>query len=167
MAVYRSLPAYDRLKLLLVNGKSGTIVSAMATGSAGQLNQEGSTIFARVMRPSARLVLCETWGGNPLLNAARRLRARVAGEAEEQGEDIILSRKELHALDPWFDSLVVEPMNLLAMGKRLLRGRFGNPTARGLVHVLEGTDRALLGLLPALRGWCGEAVITARRRSET
>ena len=38
------------MKLLLANGKSGTMVSAIATGSAGQLNQDGSTILARVMR---------------------------------------------------------------------------------------------------------------------
>ena len=48
---YRSLPAYERLKLLLVTGKSGTIVPARASGSAGQLNQDGSTILARVRRP--------------------------------------------------------------------------------------------------------------------
>ena len=56
--------------------------------------------LARIMRPGARLVLAETWGGNPLLNAARKLRARVSGEAQEQGEGIIFSRRELGALDP-------------------------------------------------------------------
>lgn len=39
----------------------------------------------RVMPPGARLVLAETWGGNPVLNAARRLRAWMAGEAERTG----------------------------------------------------------------------------------
>ncbi len=120
--------------------------------------------LARVMKPAARLVLCETWGGNPLLNAARRIRASAAGEAEEQGEEIILSRTELRALDPWFDSLVVEPLNLFAMGKRLLRGHLVNPVARGAISVLETIDRAVLGMVPGLREWCGEAVITARRR---
>ncbi len=71
--------------------------------------------LARVMKPGARLVLCETWGGNPLLNAARRLHAGMIGEAEEQGEDIILSRKVLRALDPFFSELRVETQNLLAM----------------------------------------------------
>src|SRR6185503_8390512 len=49
---YRSLPAYERLKLLLTRGKSGTIVSASATGSAGQLKKLGSTIFTRLSSPS-------------------------------------------------------------------------------------------------------------------
>src|SRR5439155_25692041 len=74
--------------------------------------------LARIMKPGAQLVLCETWGGNPLLNAARTLRRFLTRELEEQGEDIILSRKELKALDPFFTDLRVDTLNLLAMGKR-------------------------------------------------
>jgi len=120
--------------------------------------------LARIVRPGARLVLAETWGGNPLLNAARKLRARVAGEAQEQGEGIIFSRHELQALDPFFDELRVEPVNLLAMGKRVLRGRFERPWARRAVRTLESIDEALLALAPRLRNWCGEAVVTGKRR---
>jgi len=120
--------------------------------------------LARIMRPGARLVLAETWGGNPLLNAARKLRARVSGEAQEQGEGIIFSRRELRALDPYFEELRVDPMNLLAMGKRVLRGRFERSWARIAVHSLELIDGALLALAPPLRNWCGEAVVTGRRR---
>jgi SAM-dependent methyltransferase len=60
--------------------------------------------LARIMKPGARLVLCETWGANPLLNAARRIRAKAAREPEEQGEDIILNPGELRRLDAHFDS---------------------------------------------------------------
>lgn len=120
--------------------------------------------LARIMKPGAHLVLCESWGGNPLLNAARRLRAAVEGEAEEQGEDIILSRRELKALDPYFGAVAVETLNLLAMGKRVLRGRFERPWARGVQRAFETMDAALLSLAPPLRNWCGEAVITMRRR---
>ena len=120
--------------------------------------------LARIMKPGARLVLCETWGGNPLLNTARKLHAALIGEAAEQGEDIILSRAELRALDPSFRDVRVETRNLLAMGKRLLRGRFERAWARGMVRVLERVDGALLTLAPPLRNWCGEAVITGRRR---
>ena len=119
--------------------------------------------LARVMKPGARLVLAETWGGNPLLNAARKVRAWAAGEAEAQGEGIIFSRHELRALNPFFGELHVEQMNLLAMGKRILRGRFGRSWARLAVRSLESMDRRLLGMAPALRDWCGEAVITGRR----
>jgi SAM-dependent methyltransferase len=120
--------------------------------------------LARVMKPGARLVLCETWGGNPLLNWARRLRAQVAGEQEEQGEGIILSRAELGVLERDFTNLRVETLSLLAMGKRLLRGRFGRRWARAVVRGLESVDAGLLAVIPPLREWCGEAVITARRK---
>jgi SAM-dependent methyltransferase len=119
--------------------------------------------LARVMKPDARLVLCETWGGNPLLNVARKLKAAAAGEAEEQGEGIIFSRAHLRLLEPFFDRIEVETRNLLAMGKRLFRGRFESATARACVRVLERMDDGLLSIAPALHNWCGEAVITARR----
>jgi 2-polyprenyl-3-methyl-5-hydroxy-6-metoxy-1,4-benzoquinol methylase len=123
--------------------------------------------LARIMKPGARLVLCETWGENPLLNAARKLRSVIAGEAEEQGEDIILSRKELNKLNPFFAGLRAEPRNLLAMAKRVLRGRFERAWARSLIHTLESVDAGLLAVAPPLRNWCGEAVITGRRRRPT
>jgi len=122
--------------------------------------------LARIMKPGARLVLCDMWGANPLLNAARRMRAALAGEAEEQGEEIILSAKELTALDPYFTGIEVETRNLLAMGKRLFRGHFQSRWARWLVRALEAADRALLAVAPPLRNWCGEAVITGRRLPE-
>jgi 2-polyprenyl-3-methyl-5-hydroxy-6-metoxy-1,4-benzoquinol methylase len=120
--------------------------------------------LARIMKPGARLVLAETWGGNPLLNVARKLRAHMAGEAEEQGEGIVFSRHELRALDPFFAGLRVEPVNLLAMAKRVLRGRFERPWARFAVRTLEAIDGALLAVASPLRNWCGEAVVTGLRR---
>jgi SAM-dependent methyltransferase len=120
--------------------------------------------LARIMKPGGRLVLCETWGGNPLLNTARKLRSIVADEAEEQGEDIIFSRNELNMLDPFFVEVRAATENLLAMGKRVLRGHFDRAWARLLVHTLEWIDFTLLAIAPPLRNWCGEAVITGRRR---
>jgi SAM-dependent methyltransferase len=93
--------------------------------------------LARVMKPGARLVLCETWGGNPILNAARRLHWRIAGVGNEDGEDILMSWSQLRSLDPLFEELRVEPVNLLAMGKRLLRGRFRNALARRFSSLLK------------------------------
>src|SRR5262249_49954134 len=49
---HRSFAAYERLKLLLLRGKSGTIVSARATGRAGQLKKDGSTGLTRLRAPS-------------------------------------------------------------------------------------------------------------------
>jgi SAM-dependent methyltransferase len=120
--------------------------------------------LGRIMKPGALLVLCETWGGNPTLNAARRVRAFIAKEQEEQGEDILMSSRELRLLDPLFADLLVSQLNLFAMGKRLVRGRLERPWARRLVGALESLDAAVLSIVPALRNWCGEAVITGRRR---
>lgn len=120
--------------------------------------------LARVMKPGARLVLAETWGGNPLLNMARRFRARAAGEAEDQGEGILFSRAELRMLDPFFEDSHIEHLNLLAMAKRALRGHFANACSRLLMRALESADAAVLAAVPPLRNWCGEALITARRR---
>jgi SAM-dependent methyltransferase len=120
--------------------------------------------LARIMKPGGRLVLCEMWGGNPLLNAARRVRAALAGEAEDQGEEVILSHRELKTLDPCFGDVRVETRHLLAMAKRLFRGRFQYAPVRAVVGALEALDRGLMAVAPPLRNWCGEAVITARRR---
>lgn len=119
--------------------------------------------LARVVRPGGRLVLCETWGENPLLSLARRVRAWLAGEEEDQGEEIVLSRRELSRLEPWFEDWRIENFHLLAMAKRLLRGRFQARSARAALSLLEKADRAMTGAVPPLRWWCGEALIIARR----
>jgi SAM-dependent methyltransferase len=120
--------------------------------------------LARVTAAGARLVLCETWGGSALLGIARHIRSALAGEAEEQGEDIILSHRQLRRLEPWFTDIQADRFNLLAMAKRLGRGRFQSPAVRSALRAAERFDSALLAIAPPLRNWCGEAVITARRR---
>ena len=119
--------------------------------------------LVRVISPGGELVLAETWGNNPLLTSARRLRATLAREAEEAGEEIVLNDAEVERLRSYFETVSVEPLNLLAMGKRFLRGRFGNPFARGTVRALEGLDSLLLAVAPPLRRYCGEAMIIARK----
>ena len=122
--------------------------------------------LARILRPGGTLVLCETWGENPLLRFARRLRAALQHEAEDQGEDIVLTRAELARLAPWFEHWAIQTFHLLAMGKRLLRGRFEQAWARGALRTLQIADRAILSLCPPLRWWCGEALLIARRSDQ-
>jgi SAM-dependent methyltransferase len=117
----------------------------------------------RVLKPGGRLVLVETYGNNPLLNAARVLRRRVSREPAEQGEGIILNDSDLDALRPLMGELAVYPVNLLGMGKRLLRGRFQRRWARGVLRGLEWMDERLLGAWPSLRRYCGEALIVGRK----
>jgi len=113
----------------------------------------------RVLKPGGRLVLVETYGNNPLLNGARILRRWVSREPAGQGEGIILNDSDLDALRPLVGSLDIHPVNLLAMGKRLFRGRFQRRWARGALRSLEWMDERLLAAWPSLRRYCGEAVI--------
>jgi SAM-dependent methyltransferase len=116
----------------------------------------------RVLKPGGRLVLVETYGNNPLLNAARVFGRRMSREPAGQGEGIILNDSDLDALRPLVGSLEVYPFNLLAMGKRLLRGRFSRRWARGALRGLEWMDERLLAAWPSLRRYCGEALIVGR-----
>lgn len=68
-------------------------------------------------------------------------------------------------LRPYFRGIEANPMNLLAMAKRLFRGRFDRRWVRGVMRVLEKTDAALLTAFPFLRRYCGEVLVVAERRS--
>ncbi|MFN8061815.1 MAG: class I SAM-dependent methyltransferase [Vicinamibacterales bacterium] len=119
--------------------------------------------LVRVVGPGARLVLAETFGNNPVLNLARRLRATIAAEAVEQGEGIILGDDHLAVLRAHFRDVHVRPLNLLAMAKRLARGRFHLSTVRAGVRALEAIDARLLALAPPLGRYCGEVIVMARK----
>src|SRR5438045_428659 len=47
----RSFPEYDRLKLLLITGKSGTMLVGTACTSPGQFKKLGSVILTRASEP--------------------------------------------------------------------------------------------------------------------
>ncbi len=117
----------------------------------------------RVLKPGGRLVLAEGWGNNPLLDAARRLRWRFGREPAEAGEGVIFNEGDVERLRQRMRKVEVTPLNLLAMAKRLFRGRFQRPAVRAILSSLEGMDRALLATLPRLGRYCGEAVIVAEK----
>lgn len=120
--------------------------------------------LARLLRPGGRLVIVETLGDNPLLNLGRWLIARWAGQPEDQGEGEIFRQRHIKQLRRHFEVVDVEPLNLLAMVKRLFRGRFHYRPVRRLLRWLEQTDEWLLRCIPGLRRYCGEVVVVARRR---
>ena len=159
--------AADASLLPQLPGASFDLVFACASLHHTMKYEGAVTELARVVRPGGRLVLCETWGENPLLGLARRARAGLAGEDEDQGEEIVLSRRELRRLEPWFEGWRIETFHLLAMTKRILRGRFHTRSARAALFLLEKADRAMIGAVPPLRWWCGEALIIARRSNRT
>jgi SAM-dependent methyltransferase len=119
--------------------------------------------LVRVLRPGGKLILAETYGNNPVLNGLRKLRWLLSRQPDEAGEEIILSDRELDLLRRYFQRVDVTPMNLLAMAKRLGRGRFHLPLVRAAIAWLEFADRLLLGALPGLRRYCGEVLVIAIR----
>jgi SAM-dependent methyltransferase len=117
----------------------------------------------RVLRPGGKLILAETYGNNPILNGMRRLRWLLSRQPEEAGEDIILGDRELDLLRRHFSHIDVIPMNLLAMAKRLFRGRFESRPVRAMMKGLEAVDFRLLKALPSWRRFCGEVLVVARK----
>ena len=117
----------------------------------------------RVLRTGGKLVLAETYGNNKLLNFVRRLGWRLRGQAEEAGEEIVFSDEHVAMLRARLRQVEVRPMNLLAMAKRLSRGRFENSAVRTLIGALENLDRVILSAAPRLERYCGEVVVVARK----
>jgi SAM-dependent methyltransferase len=117
----------------------------------------------RVLRPGGKLVLAETFGNNKLLNAARRWRWKWSGQPDEAGEEIILDDRHIALLRGEMRRVEVVPVNLLAMGKRLFRGRFQSRGVRAVTAALEATDTVLLAAVPPLRRYCGEVVVVGEK----
>lgn len=116
----------------------------------------------RVLRPGGKLVLAETYGNNGLLNLLRRLRWKLSRQPEEAGEEILFNNEHVEILRKHLRTVELAPLSLLAMAKRLFRGRFERRTVRLFIGSLEMADRVLLALCPPLRRYCGEVVVIAR-----
>ena len=117
----------------------------------------------RVLKPAGRLVMAEGYGNNRLLNLSRRIRQRLSGEPVEAGEGIVLGDEEIRLLRSRMRRVDVVPINLLAMAKRLFRGRFRSSFVRSIMSFLESLDGVCLLRFPFLKRYCGEAVIVAEK----
>jgi ubiquinone/menaquinone biosynthesis C-methylase UbiE len=104
----------------------------------------------RVLRPGGVAVLCEPWGGNPLLRFARQL---LPGHTPDEGSLRPVHRRQLKAV---FGRVEVEGYQLLAMLK-------GAAPRFGLRAALLRHDERLLGRWPRLQRYCRYVVITLRR----
>jgi ubiquinone/menaquinone biosynthesis C-methylase UbiE len=117
----------------------------------------------RVLRPGGKLVLAETYGNNRLLNLLRRFRWRMSRQPDEAGEEILFNDAHVALLRARLREVKPMPLSLLAMAKRLFRGRFTIGPVRVLVAFLELADTVLLGVCPPLRRYCGEVVVVGRK----
>jgi SAM-dependent methyltransferase len=108
----------------------------------------------RVLRPGGVAVLCEPWGGNPLLRLARRC-LPYPGKGHTPDEEP-LGPAHLRQLEAVFGRVEIEGYQFLTMLRRvLLRSRLRAALQRG--------DERLLGRWPALQRYCRYVVIAARR----
>lgn len=108
---------------------------------------------ARILRPGGVAVFCEPWGGNPLLEIARRY-LPYPGK-ERTPEERPLTSGRLAHLRPYFSHIQVEGFQLLA-GIRRLGWHTG-------IKWLERLEHRLLQRCPALWQWCRYVVITCRK----
>jgi SAM-dependent methyltransferase len=107
----------------------------------------------RVLRPGGVVVLCEPWGGNPLLRLARRW-LPYPGKGHTPDETP-LGPAHLRQLAAVFGRIGVEGYQLLSMLRRVVP----RPGVRG---ALERGDARLLGRWPELRRYCRYVVLTLR-----
>ncbi|HET6573507.1 MAG TPA: class I SAM-dependent methyltransferase [Fimbriiglobus sp.] len=105
----------------------------------------------RVLAPGGVAVFCEPWGGNPLLEFARR-RLPYPGKHRTPDERP-LTTNDLAPLREQFPGMRMDGFQLLGMVRRVWRNR-------RLAAVLDATDRRLLGVAPALGNWCRYVVLT-------
>lgn len=99
----------------------------------------------RVLRPGGCAVFCEPWGGNPLLNFARR-RLPYPGK-ERTPDEQPLTSGHLHQLREVFPDLQVRGFQLLSMARRIIR-------ARRLRANLDCWDAMVLERVPQLERFC-------------
>jgi SAM-dependent methyltransferase len=107
------------------------------------------------LRPGGVAVFCEPWGGNPLLEFARRF-FPYPGKHRTPDERPLRSA-DLAPLREHFPNLMVRGFQLLGMARRLVwrEGRVGGG--------LDRWDAALLRHWPRLENWCRYVVIRLER----
>ncbi|MFO0850865.1 MAG: class I SAM-dependent methyltransferase [Gemmataceae bacterium] len=107
----------------------------------------------RVLRPGGVAVFCEPWGGNPVLEFARR-RLPYPGKDRTPDEHPLRPR-DLAPLRRHFPRLTVEGHQLFGMLRRVWPGR--------AVRLLDALDARLLRLAPSAANWCRYVVLTLPR----
>jgi SAM-dependent methyltransferase len=105
----------------------------------------------RVLRPGGRAVFCEPWGGNPLLNFARK-RLPYPGK-HRTPDELPLTRPQLCQLQALFPTVRVRGYQLLSMARRVVR-------AQRFVKRLDWCDAMLLKRVPLLENFCRYIVLT-------
>lgn len=107
----------------------------------------------RILKPGGVAVFCEPWGGNPLLQFARR-RLPYPGKHRTEDEEP-LTPAALTALATVFPNISVTGFQLLGMVRRAWRR---NP----LLPLFDRVDRGLFGAVPGLWKYSRYVVVELR-----
>lgn len=110
--------------------------------------------LARVLRPGGVAVFCEPWGGNPLVEWARR-RLPYPGK-HRSPDEAPLRERDVAVLRAHFAEARLLPFQLLSMARRVW------PRAPFL-PLLDRCDAALFRHWPAARRLCRYVVLALRR----
>jgi 2-polyprenyl-3-methyl-5-hydroxy-6-metoxy-1,4-benzoquinol methylase len=105
----------------------------------------------RVLSPGGRAVFCEPWGGNLVLNFARRRLAYPQKHRTPDEEP--LTKDHVYQLREIFPRVHVRGFQLVSMARRVVR-------ARRLRRQLDWCDHMLLQRVPALEQFCRYVVLT-------
>jgi SAM-dependent methyltransferase len=116
--------------------------------------RRAATELRRVLRPGGVAVFCEPWGGNPLVEFARR-HLPYPGKHRTPDERPLQAR-DLGPLREVFADLRVRGFQLLGMARRLVRRE--SPTGGWL----DRWDDILLSRWPPLEKMCRYAVLRLR-----
>lgn len=117
------------------------------------LNQAGAEL-KRVLAPGGVAVFCEPWGGNPLLEFARR-RLPYPGK-QRTADEQPLTAAALAPLRHHFPTLHVRGFQLFGMVRRVCR-------VRPALRMADALDRVALRAVPSARNWCRYVVLTVRK----
>jgi SAM-dependent methyltransferase len=108
----------------------------------------------RVLKSGGMAVFCEPWGGNPLLNLARKC-LTYPGKERTPNETPLTSR-DVAILRSIFPNLEIAGQQLFSMlGRMVSRTRS--------FQTLTRLDEHILTRLPFCRRWCRYAVVTLRK----
>jgi SAM-dependent methyltransferase len=133
-------------------GQSFDVVWGNAILHHLDLHRAGAEL-KRVLKPGGVAVFCEPWGGNPVLEFARRRlpyprKHRTVDEHPLQSRDLVPLRRH-------FPTLHIEGFQLFGMLRRVWR----NPL---LTQPADALDRGLMRYCPRLQNWCRYMVLTLR-----
>ena len=114
------------------------------------LHRAGAELH-RVLKPNGIAVFCEPWGGNPLLNFARR-RLPYPGK-ERTPDEWPLNRRDLGPLRVHFPKLHWRGHQMFGMIRRVVKSRW-------LLTPADFADRVAFGLCPPLENLGRYVVLT-------